>query len=156
MMWRRGLIWYLLLAVVNGLLLVGIVNVWWGEELAPETARSRQGLEVPKAPILRDRQPLTAFQVISTKNLFSPERTGPEAGVAKKGQGSLEGGSLLGVIIVGEERAALIGQPSPRGPQQVQVVRLGEQFGGFQVLEITSEGVVFQGKAGKKTLGFPE
>jgi hypothetical protein len=35
-------------------------------------------------------------------------------------------------------------------------VRLGEEWGGFKVVEISSEGVVFQGKEGKKTLNFPE
>lgn len=156
-MWPRGFLWCLLLVVVNGLLLAGIVNIWWGEEAAPAGARSRPGPEVPRAPMLRDNQPLTAFRVVSAKNLFSQERTGPEGlGDGKKGSGSLEGGRLLGIIIVGEEKAALIGQSAPRGVQQVQVVRLGEQFGGYQVIEISSEAVVFQGQTGKQTLNFPE
>ncbi len=152
---RRGLLWYVLLGAANLLVLVGLVNVWWGEEALPGAGLSRQGLEVPKVPSLRDSQPLEAFQVIATKNLFSPERSAPE-GLDRKGQGSLEGGSLLGIIIVGEERAALISQPSPRGQPQVQTVRLGEQFGSFQVLDITIDSVIFKGKTGKKVLSFPE
>jgi hypothetical protein len=153
---RRGLLWYLGLAAANVLLLWGIVNVWWGGEMAQDPSRARQGPELPQVPNLRDAQPLAAFRVISAKDLFSPDRVGPEAGVAKKAPSSLEGGQLLGIIIVGSEKAALIGQPTARGPQQVQVVRPGEEFGGFKVTEISNDGVVFQGKAGKKTLGFPE
>ncbi len=153
---RRSLLWYVLLGAANLLVLVALVNVWWGEEALPEAGLSRQGLEVPKVPSLRDSQPLEAFQVIATKNLFSPDRSGPE-GPGRKGQGSLEGGNLVGIIIVGEERAALISQPGPRrGQPQVQTVRLGEQFSGFQVLDITNDSVVFKGKTGKKVLSFPE
>ena len=160
MIYRRGLLWTLLLVAVNGLLLVGIVQVWWGEESVPAGAGTRPALEVPKAPILRDQQALSAFRVISAKNLFSQDRTGPDPGKpAAQGQPSLEGRRLLGVIIIGEEKAALIGGqpggPAARQPQ-VEVVRLGEQWGGFQVAEISSEAVVFQGKDGKKTLNFPD
>jgi hypothetical protein len=72
----------------------------------------------------------------------------------------------MGVIIVGDQRAALIaragglapGAPGAPGapPQQVEVVRLGEQLGNDTVMEISSDTVTFQGKSGKRTLGFPE
>jgi hypothetical protein len=156
LIWRRGLLWYLLLAAVNVLLLWGIVNVWWGEGTQPDMAKSRPGLELPRVPVLRDNQPLTAFQMVSAKNLFSQERTGPEGSSAKKTQGGLEGGTLLGVIIVGDERAALIGQSAPQGPRQVQVVRLGEVWEGMKVVEISTDSVIFQGKDGVKSMGFPE
>jgi hypothetical protein len=106
---------------------------------------------------------------VSVKNLFSPDRSGPDLGGATaKVQDTLEGRRLLGIIIIGEEKAALIGSPpGPTGPlggrtprpamtPEIQVVRLGEEWGGYKVLDITSEGVVLQGKEGKKTLNFPE
>jgi hypothetical protein len=163
---RRGILWYVLLALLNGLLLVGIVNIWWGEGSAPGSGRARQGPEAPKAPALRDSQPLEAFQVIAARNLFSPDRSGPAGGAAGKGVAGLEGSRLMGVIIVGDQRAALIaragglapGAPGAPGapPQQVEVVRLGEQLGNDTVMEISSDTVTFQGKSGKRTLGFPE
>jgi hypothetical protein len=159
---RHGILWYVLLLLVNGLLLVGIVNIWWGEESAPSNGRARQGPETPKAPALRDSQPLEVFQVIAARSLFSPDRSGPEAG-AGKGAAGLEGGHLMGVIIVGDQRAALIaraGGPAPGAPgappRQVDVVRLGEQLGNDTVVEISTDTVTVQGKSGKRTLGFPQ
>jgi hypothetical protein len=165
LIYRRGFLWTLLLLAANGLLLVGIIQVWWGEGSVPAPAGTRTALEVPQTPILRDQQPLNAFRVIAAKNLFSQDRTGPDPGEpSAKGNASLEGRRLLGIIIIGEEKAAMIGGPGgsggparPPGRQpQVEVVRLGEQWGGFQVVEISTEAVVFQGKDGKKTLNFPE
>ena len=168
MIYRRGLLWTLLLVLVNGLLLLGIVQVWWGEEALPTPTGPRAGLEVPRPPILRDQQPLNAFRVVAAKNLFNQDRSGPDPGEpAAKGQAtSLEGRKLLGIIIIGDERAALIGGQAPGGPRgpspqpggqaHVDVVRQGEDWGGLQVVEISTEAVVFQGKDGKKTLNFPD
>ena len=163
MIWRRGFnMVHLILLVANCLLLVAIFHVWWGEETAPAPSRAGKGPEVPKAPMLRDQQPLSAFRVVSTKNLFSQDRKGPELGAtAVKAPSTLEGKQLMGIIIVGEERVALISKKSQaRGGQQreseVQVVHLGEPFDGFKVVEISTEAVTFQSKDGKKTLNFPE
>ena len=76
-------------------------------------------------------------------------------------QASLEGRQLLGIMIIGEERVALISSKpgaAARGRQegQVDVVHQGEEWEGFKILEISSEAVVLQGKDGKKTLNFPE
>ncbi len=170
MIWRRGFIWYILVLSVNILLLWGMVWVWWGEEQGPAVTRAKDGVELPKPPVLRDQQPLNAFKVISTKNLFSQDRTGPEeAAPTAKAAATLEGRQLLGIIIIGDERAALISSTSTgaakgprglRGPSpvssQIEVVRQGEEWEGFQVVAITSEEVVFQSKEGKKTLNFPD
>lgn len=168
MIWRRGFIWYILLLAVNVLLMVGIVYVWWGDEAGPTVTRAKDGVELPKPPVLRDNQPLTAFKLISTKNLFSQDRTGPEEGApAGKAEATLEGRKLLGIIIIGDDKAALISSSTgqakgPRGLRsagqeaQIEVVRQGEEWEGFKVMEISSEQVVFQGKEGTKTLNFPD
>jgi hypothetical protein len=159
LIWRRSLWWQLLLLVGSGLLLVGIFQVWFGNDLAPGTSLSRKGPEVPKVTPLRDTRPLNAFAVVSSKSLFSQDRTGPDPGVqTAKTQGSLEGRTLLGTIIIGDERAALISEKAVRGrPQvQVQVVRQGEEWEGYKVVEISNEAVVFLGKEGRQTLNFPE
>ncbi|MBM4274924.1 MAG: hypothetical protein FJ134_10770 [Deltaproteobacteria bacterium] len=164
-MGRRGLLWHLLLLLANGLVLWGIIHIWWGETGAPEISRT-PGPEVPRTPLLRDTQPLTAFRVVSMKNLFSQDRTGPDltGGPGGKTEASLEGRHLLGIIIIGDDRAALIGKtapagrPSPAGakPAEVDVVHQGEVWQGFKVVEISNEAVVFQGKEGRRTLNFPD
>ncbi len=151
--------------LANGLALVGIIHVWWGEEGTPAISRS-QGPEVPKAPVLRDTQPLTAFGVVSAKTLFSQDRTGPDPGqAAGKAPSTLEGRRLMGTIIIGNDRAALIGRtPATPGRSagrdsktpEVEVVRQGEDWEGFKVVEISNDAVVFQGKDGRKTLNFPD
>ena len=163
MNWRRGInFWHILLVAANCLLLVAIIQVWWGGGESPALSRSGKGPEVPKTPILRDAQSLNAFRVIQAKNLFSQDRSGPDSEMQTAKQDTLEGRKLLGTIIIGNERAAMIGggpTPARGGPKQqpqIEVVRLGEEWGGFKVVEISSEGVVFQGKEGRKTLNFPE
>ncbi|MBM4293735.1 MAG: hypothetical protein FJ126_02375 [Deltaproteobacteria bacterium] len=162
---RRGLLWHLLLLLANGLLLWGIVHIWWSEEGTPAVTRT-PGPEVPSTPLLRDTQALNAFRTVSTKNLFAQDRTGPEltGGPSGKTKSSLEGRQLLGVIIIGNDRAALIGRTATggrsssggsKGPE-VEVVHQGEEWEGFKVVEISNEAVVFQGQEGRKTLNFPD
>lgn len=158
MIWRRSLWWQLLLLAGSGLLLLGIYQVWFGNDLAPAASRSRKSPEVPKVKPLRDQSPLTAFRVVSSKNLFSQDRTGPDPSAqTAKAQGNLEGRTLLGTIIIGAEKAALISERAARGRlAKVEVVRQGEEWEGFKVVEISNDGVIFQGKEGRKTLNFPE
>lgn len=161
MIWRRGYnLWHILFLVVNCLLLLAIVHIWWGEDGAPVAIRPSQGPELPKAPALRDQRPLSAFRVVAAKDLFSQERRAPEADQPAKAETSLEGRQLLGTMIIGSERVALIGaKPGAvrgRPESQVDVVRQGEEWEGFKILEINSETVVLQGKEGKKTINFPE
>ena len=112
---------------------------------------------MPTAPILPDQQPLSAFAVVSHKNLFSQDRRGPDQNQAEQ-QNLLAGHQLLGIIIIGDTRAALIRAKNPPGKKEaeIEVVYLGEQWNGLKVEEISNESVIFQGKDGQKTLTFPE
>ncbi|MCX5892355.1 MAG: hypothetical protein NTW80_05165 [Deltaproteobacteria bacterium] len=150
------------MVAVNCLLLLAIVRIWWGGPAGPAATRSGKGPELPQTPTLRDQQPLSAFRVVSAKDLFAQDRTGPEEQPAKA-QATLEGRQLVGIMIIGSERMALISakaSPVPGRPvaqaTQVDVVRQGEDYAGFKVVEISNEAVVLQGKDGKKTLNFPE
>jgi len=162
LIWRRGFnLWHILLIAVNCLLLAGIFHLWWGENTAPVPTSAGKGPELPKTPLLRDRQPLTAFRSVAAKDLFSQDRKGPEEDKAvKKVEASLEGRELMGTMIIGSDRVALISaKASPmKGQSQatVDVVHQGEEYDGFKVLEISSDTVILQGKDGKKTLTFPE
>lgn len=124
----------------------------------PAPNPSAKGIEVPTAPIIRDQQPLSAFKAVATKNLFSQDRSDPNADIAKV-QDSLEGFELLGIMIIGDTKAAIIGgKPAGRakGALEVEAVYLGEQWHGLKLLEISDESVTFSGKDGRKTLKFPE
>jgi hypothetical protein len=157
--WRRELnpVNLLLLAGI-AFLLVAIIHIWWDGGGMAFRSPSAKGPEVPMAPILRDQQPLSVFGTVAAKNLFSQDRTGPAMGPGKV-QNSLEGQHLLGTMIIGDTRAALIGGKPPvrgKGKQEVEVVYLGEEWGGYKLVEVSNESVVFQGKEGRKTLNFPE
>ena len=159
MSWRRELkpINLLLLAGVV-FLLVAIIRIWWGGGDMPFQGPAAKGPEMPKAPILRDQQPLSAFSPVAAKNLFSQDRSDPTVGVAKV-QDSMEGYQLLGTMVIGETKAAIIGGKalgSGKGTSEVEAVYLGEEWNGFKVLEISNDSVTFLNKDGRKTLKFPE
>lgn len=152
---------HILLLVVNCLLLLAIFHIWWGESDLPAPARPGKGPQLPKAPLLRDRQPLTAFRVVAAKDLFNQDRRGPEESQpVKVAEASLEGRQLTGTMVIGSERVALISSKAAavkgRSEPQVDVVRQGEEYDGFKVVEISSDAVILQGKDGKRTLTFPE
>jgi hypothetical protein len=164
--WRRRFSGQLLLLAVNCLLLWGIVHLWWGPAISPTSSGPGQGTQLPEAPFLRDQQPLSAFRVIAAKNLFSQDRSSPEPDAGGQAKVGLEGHKLLGTIIIGDEKAALVGTPAGPAPRRpgapgprpanILVLRQGEELGEFKVVEISNAAVVFQGKEGKKTLNFPE
>ena len=149
----------LLLLAGIALVLVAIINVWWGGGETPSSrSSSDQVAQVPTAPILRDQQPITAFAVIAAKDLFSQDRSGPSQGPAQV-QNSLEGRELLGTMLIGDTKAAIIGsKPTGRskGTPEIEAVYLGEEWNGLKILEILNDSVTFSGKDGRKTLKFPE
>ncbi|MBM4300116.1 MAG: hypothetical protein FJ121_01075 [Deltaproteobacteria bacterium] len=159
MSWRRGLkpVNLLLLGGI-AFLLAAIIHVWWGGGGMPSQGPSAKGPEVPTAPILRDQQPLSAFKPVAAKNLFSQDRRDSPAEIAKI-QDSLEGRQLLGTMLIGDTKAAIIGGKSPgpgKGAPEVEAIYLGEEWNGFKVLEILNDSVTFLGKDGQRTLKFPE
>jgi hypothetical protein len=159
------LIWRHKLTVLNALLvagacllLMGIYSTWWGSEQAKAPAHAVKGPKVPTAPILRDQQPMSAFFTVARKNLFSQDRRGPEQKQAKHGN-YLEGHELLGTIIIGDTRAALIGAKAKRRGKkdtEIDVVYAGDDWNGLKVEKITNESVIFHGKDGRKTLTFSD
>jgi hypothetical protein len=157
--WRRELkpINLLLLAGI-AFLLVAIIRIWWGGGDIPFQGPAAKGPEMPTAPILRDQQPLTAFNPVSAKNLFSQDRSTATASVAKV-EDSLEGHQLLGTLLIGDTKAAIIGGKAAgrgKGTSEIEAVYLGEEWNGFKVLEISNDSVTFHNKDGRKTLKFPE
>ena len=158
MSWRRELkpVNILLLAGIT-FLLVAIIRIWWGGGDMPFQGPAAKGPEMPRAPVLRDQQPLSAFRNVAAKSLFSKTRSEPTVAVAKV-QDSLEGRQLLGTMVIGATKAAIIGgKPlGGKGAAEVEAVYVGEEWNGFKVLEISNDSVTFHGKDGQKTLKFPE
>jgi len=157
--WRRELKPVNLLVLVGiAFILTAIIHIWWGGGGMPSQGPSAKGPEVPTAPILRDQQPLSAFRTVVAKNLFSQDRRDLSADSAK-GQDSLEGRQLLGTLVIGDTKVAIIGgKPQGRGTgtPEAEAVYLGEEWNGFKLLEISNDSVTFSGKDGRKTLKFPE
>lgn len=159
MRWGRELkpVNLLLLAGI-AFLLTAIIRIWFAGGDLPLSAPAAPGPEVPQAPVLRNQQPLSAFQSVLAQNLFSQDRKTAGAEVAKV-QDSLEGRQLLGTLTIGATRAAIIGGKAPgrgKGAPEVEAVYLGEEWHGLKVLEISPDSVIFTGKDGRKTLKFPE
>jgi hypothetical protein len=156
--WRRELkpVNLVLLAII-AILLLEVIQIWWPGGDLPSPGPSAKGPEMPKAPILRDQQALEAFRVIAARNLFNQDRNDPTGGVADI-QNVLEGRQLMGTMIIGDTKAAIIGGnlPGLKGGPEVEAVYLGEEWHGFKVLEILNNSVTFHGKDGRKTLKFPE
>lgn len=141
------------LLLLNLIMLVAVGQVWFGGEEVPGGAKGRGQLALPKVQPLRTQESQEGFQVVVAKDLFNPQRQGV-TGATGPALTSLEDGQLIGTIIIGAERAALIAQ-GPKGKQKIQVVREGEQWRGAQLVEITKDEVVFEGKEGRRTLAFP-
>jgi hypothetical protein len=149
----------IILIMLNCLALGGIFHVWWGQGKSPDLSQSQKTTDIPVTPMLKNQEGLDAFRIVSSKNLFSQDRTGPDLGaVASQKQADLEGKLLMGTIIIGNQRIALIGVAPSRKPRDaaVESVRQGEEWEGFKVMEITRDAVVFQGRNGTMTLQFPE
>jgi hypothetical protein len=139
-------------------LLVAIIRIWGAGGGMPSQSPAAKGPEMPAAPILRDQQPLSAFKIVAAKNLFSQDRSDPSVDVAKV-QDSLEGRELLGTMIIGDTKAAIIGGKASghgKGTPEIEAVYLGEEWNGFKVVEISSDSVTFTSKDGRRTLKFPE
>ena len=154
---ERNLVNLALLAGI-ALLVWGIAGIWWDGGRVTSGPPAATGPEVPLAPILRDQEPLSSFTVVAAKNLFSPNRKGPAQGQANN-QNSLDGCQLVGTIVIGHTRAALIGGKTGtpgQGGVEVEIVYLGQAWGGYKLLEVLHDSVILQGKDGRRTLTFPE
>ncbi len=150
---HRNLIWLGGLVLANLLVLAGIAQVWFGPGQEARLVREREQLNLPKEKPLRNKEMLETFNVVVAKDLFSPDRSSSEVSNAKSP--GLEDAVLLGTVIVGDEKAVLIGQKGARGKQEVQVLRQGEQWRDFRLVEIGKNEVILQGKEGKRSLTFP-
>ncbi len=156
-MGKPSLLWQVVLAALNLLVLLGIIQVWWGDSgmqpLGPSQKTESKHADLPR----RDSQPQTAYQVVATKNLFSVHRRSTvRTGTEQPQKNDFDKNILQGIIVVGQERAALLISKDPPSKNKVEIVRPGETWNGYKVLEIGPDTVTFQAKEERKTMVFPE
>jgi hypothetical protein len=157
-MGKPSLLWQIILVALNVFVFLGIIQVWWGEKEMPPPGPSQKResnlMDIPR----RDSQPQAAYQVVAAKNLFSVHRRGSaNTGNERAQKGDFEKNMLQGIIVIGRERAALVtSQDSTPKKKKIEIVRPGQVWNGYKVLEIGPEMVIFQDKEGQKTMVFPE
>lgn len=147
---RRGWWWRLVPLAVNALLLMGLVNLWWGREATLTQSQGKNAMNIPKPPAAAARSPLSSYQVIIQQDLFSPSRQGEKGAAPGPKQANLEAGKFLGTIIIGSEKIALIAENAPAS--KIHAIRPGERWGTLDIVEIRDGIVVIKGKEGNKEL----
>jgi hypothetical protein len=156
-MGKPSLLWQVILAALNLLVLLGIIQVWWSDGSISKPAPAQKTEVAPLDLPRRDSQPKTAYQIVATKNLFSVHRRAAIKVEAEQPQkNDFDNNILQGIIVVGPGRVAIVTTKDAKPAGKVEIIRPGETWHGYQVLEIGPETVTFQSKEGIKTMIFPE
>jgi hypothetical protein len=153
---KPNLPWQVILMVMNLLLFLTIPQVWCSKSPAPAINPAQKVERKLIDFSRRDSQPEAAFAIVATKNLFSAKRHSDIGGNGDDQEVDLDKSLLQGIIVVGQGRAALLGSKDPQQNDKVEIIRPGETWHGYKVLEIGPEAVVFKTKEGEKRLHFPE
>ena len=156
-MGKPSLLWQIVLVALNLLVFLGIIQVWWDDRGTPPPGPSQKTesklVDLPR----RDSQPQTAYQGVAAKNLFSVHRRATvKTGNEPTQKNDFDKNILQGIIVVGRERAALVTSKDASPRNKIEIVRPGEIWNGYKVLEIGPDMVIFQAKEGQKTMVFPE
>jgi hypothetical protein len=156
-MGKPSLLWQVVLIALNLLVFLGIIQVWWGDggmqasSSAPKTESKL--VDIPR----RDSQPEGAYQVVAAKNLFSVHRRATvKTGNEPVQKNDFDKNLLQGIIVIGGERAALLTSKDASAKHKIEIVRPGDLWNGYKVLEIGPEMVIFEAREGQKTMVFPE
>lgn len=156
-------IWFFNLLLAAGIAFFGFqtYKVWNSRENAIAAAISSKNDNDSIAPTLLqpNKLPESAYNGITRKNLFSPDRQPyvEEAAAevkppeVKQVKISGEAITLHGVIIMNDYKAALINNPmKKRGDKNTRWIKEGDVLGNFQVASIHQDNVIF--KEGNKRL----
>ena len=167
-------IWLIILFLAAGDIFLGMkaVRVWSdAEKTLPETENRKQVASAEKKIVKRDIPPEAEYEVVVESDLFRPTRSEPvkekaqNEAVEKKGvpdqrlvkllQETVKRISVYGVMIVNEEKRALIKSPAmpllgkpgnrqqaPRSGEEIKWVKVGDVVDRFTVNEIRATGVV--------------
>jgi hypothetical protein len=148
--------WQIILAFLNLLIFLAIVQVWWGKSsLPPANPAQKAESEISDLP-RRDSRPQSDFEIVATKNLFSAKRHSDRGGNEPGQEIDFDKSILQGIVVVGPGRVALVTSLDPQQNTMVETIRPGEIWHGFKVLEIEADKVIFESKEGQKIMSFPE
>jgi len=155
---KANFLWQIVIALLNLLILWGILQVWWSKTYAPPPIAAQKKIENGMTDLpSRDPQPESFYETVVTKNLFSPQRHSEINTISGQIQkNDFDSNILQGIIVVGQGRAALVTPKDPQPDNPVETIRPGEIWHGYKVLEIDADKVVFESKEGQKIMSFPE
>lgn len=155
-MFRLNLLWQIIMVVVNLLIFFGILQIWWGDTSSPLPNRLKKVDEKLTGLPCRDSQPLSSYEIVAKKNLFSAHRNAVSKGFGQDQNTDLDKNILRGIVVVGQGRVALVSSRDPQPGNPVEIIRPGDIWHGYKVLEIGPDRVIFESKEGKKIMNFPE
>jgi hypothetical protein len=156
-MGQPSLLWQVILAALNLLVLLGIFQVWWSDGNIPQPGPAQKTEVAPVDLPRRDSQAKSAYQIVATKNLFSVQRRATIKTETEQPQkNDFDNNILQGIIVVGPGRVAFVTAKDGKPTGKVEIIRPGETWHGYKVLEIGPETVTFQSNEGIKTMIFPE
>jgi hypothetical protein len=146
----------ILLLIGIGLLVWRTYSLWQAEPwdlpmpkaLSTTVVANAQPVQTKPAP------PITSTEIIVSKNLFDPERG---AGITRQSEDDsqafqrVESMILLGTVILGENRTAILqdpGAPTVGAPNRTRTpvsyrMKVGDNFEGFTLSQIADKKVVF-------------
>lgn len=147
-------IWLINISLAALIILAGVMSyqVWMKtDETVPEvqTAKSSEKPQPVKTVVERTVPPESTFGVVAEKNLFSANRS--ESVPDKQGPGQLTISEkalfLYGVILMGDNKQALVTNPSPPPkagdpPVRDKWVKIGDTMGNFSVADIKKDRIV--------------
>jgi hypothetical protein len=148
--------------IVNGVL--GLLLVWGGMRLRNEwnvfgashqasrlqNTRARIDVKAPAA-VAPTPAPDTAWTDIASRSPFSFDRNDINLEVTEAAAQPVSGPKpvLLGTLLLGNERLALMGKPGSRSSSPVKI---GQTFEGWQVVEIQDSSVVVTANGAKESI----
>ena len=152
-------IWLINMVLAVGVIFFGInaVGIWSGDDKKPVKLQPPQKAfsRTVKKITPKKLRPESDYRVIVERTLFFPDRAMPEGVDELPGAGKTKALKvagrrvvLYGVIIMGDMKTALIGDPAPKaGAKQSTWVKIGDAVGNFKVTGIKKEAIILAGGA---------
>lgn len=139
------------LAFIVCLLVMKVYGVWsQGLNLPPvsvdkkvtrsDTSRYRGNIEA--------KRPKKSYDIMVTKNLFSPSRTETEKEHSLMSESEI---ILCGTLIWGEYKTALLEMPKEAGQDALKEIKIGDTVAGYRVADILDDRVILESEQGGKS-----
>lgn len=151
MNYRVLLLVNLCLAGIVCLLGLKVYSVWYSPQSQPSISVD-QKMTKPStrwsAERFQAKRPMKAYDIIVTKNLFSPSRTERETGSSLE---SRSGIILCGTLIWGAYKTALLEMSDPKGQEVLKEIKVGDTVAGYRVADILDDRVILESEQGNRS-----